>query len=265
MPAFRFDALQPDGRPRQGTLEADNARQARSQLRAQGLVPIGVVLLTTPTQDDALSLPWWQRPLGGTRSALSSSQRALWTRQLADLLGSGLTVERALSALADESDHERQRHLLASIRAEVHAGSSLGRALSRFPREFPAVDCAVIAAGEQGGQLDRVLQQLAADLEAQQMLRSKLMGAALYPAIVTLVALAIVVFLLGSVVPQVAEVPLPVMTAQQMHDAVMANVGGQRVFIAVAAIAMTGRKLRSATTKAQQKVGRKKGITHERK
>jgi general secretion pathway protein F len=206
MPAYRFDALQADGRPRKGTLEADNARHARSQLRAQGLVPLGVVPLAASAQDDARSLPWWQRPLGGTRSALSSSQRALWTRQLADLLGSGLTVERALSALADETDHERQRHLLASIRAEVHAGSSLGRALGQFPREFPAVDCAVIAAGEQGGQLDLVLEQLATDLEAQQMLRSKLVSAALYPAIVTLVALAIVVFLLGSVVPQVAEV-----------------------------------------------------------
>ncbi|WP_374353845.1 type II secretion system inner membrane protein GspF [Limnohabitans sp.] len=219
MPAYRFEALQADGQTRKGTLEADSARSARSQLRAQGLVPLDVGLLGTAEQADQPALPWWQRPLGPTRKAFSSSQRAVWTRQLAELVGSGLTVERALAALTDESEHERQRHLLAAIRAEVNAGSSLGRALDRFPHEFPAIDRAVIAAGEQSGQLGQVLSHLADDLEARQVLRSKLVGAALYPAIVTLVAMAIVVFLLSSVVPQVAGVfagsnrPLPLLTS----------------------------------------------------
>ncbi len=219
MPAYRFEALQADGQTRKGTLEADSARSARSQLRAQGLVPLDVGLLGTAEQADQPALPWWQRPLGPTRKAFSSSQRAVWTRQLAELVGSGLTVERALAALTDESEHERQRHLLAAIRAEVNAGSSLGRALERFPHEFPAIDRAVIAAGEQSGQLGQVLSHLADDLEARQVLRSKLVGAALYPAIVTLVAMAIVVFLLSSVVPQVAGVfagsnrPLPLLTS----------------------------------------------------
>ena len=219
MPAYRFEALQADGQTRKGTLEADSARSARSQLRAQGLVPLDVGLLGTAEQPNQPALPWWQRPLGPTRTAFSSSQRAVWTRQLAELVGSGLTVERALAALTDESEHERQRHLLAAIRAEVNAGSSLGRALDRFPHEFPAIDRAVIAAGEQSGQLGQVLSHLADDLEARQVLRSKLVGAALYPAIVTLVAMAIVVFLLSSVVPQVAGVfsgsnrPLPLLTS----------------------------------------------------
>jgi len=219
MPAYRFEALQADGQTRKGTLEADSARSARSQLRAQGLVPLDVGLLGTAEQADQPALPWWQRPLGPTRKAFSSSQRAVWTRQLAELVGSGLTVERALAALTDESEHERQRNLLATIRAEVNAGSSLGRALDRFPHEFPAIDRAVIAAGEQSGQLGQVLSHLADDLEARQVLRSKLVGAALYPAIVTLVAMAIVVFLLSSVVPQVAGVfagsnrPLPLLTS----------------------------------------------------
>ncbi len=219
MPAYRFEALQADGQTRKGTLEADSARSARSQLRAQGLVPLDVGLLGTAEQPDQPALPWWQRPLGPTRTAFSSSQRAVWTRQLAELVGSGLTVERALAALTDESEHERQRNLLATIRAEVNAGSSLGRALDRFPHEFPAIDRAVIAAGEQSGQLGQVLSHLADDLEARQVLRSKLIGAALYPAIVTLVAMAIVVFLLSSVVPQVAGVfagsnrPLPLLTS----------------------------------------------------
>ena len=206
MPAYRFEALQADGQPRKGTLEADSARSARGQLRAQGLVPVDVTLLGQGATEASATLAWWQRPIGSPRIAFSASQRAVLTRQLAALVGSGLTVERALSALADESDHERQRHLLAAVRAEVNAGSSLGRALGQYPREFPAIDRAVIAAGEQSGQLGTVLEHLANELEAQQQLRSKLMGAALYPAIVTLVAIAIVVFLLTSVVPQVAAV-----------------------------------------------------------
>ncbi len=206
MTAYRFEALQADGQTRQGTLEADSAKSARQQLRAQGLLPLLVQALANG-QDTAVPVqPWWQREIGPRRRAYSDSQRAVLTRQLAGLVGSGLTVERALAALGDEAEEERQRHLLAAIRAEVHAGSSLGRALGRFPREFPAIDRAVIAAGEQAGRLGVVLTHLADELEAQQALRSKLMGAALYPAIVSLVALAIVAFLLTSVVPQVAGV-----------------------------------------------------------
>ncbi len=205
MPAYRFEALQADGQVRKGTLEADSARSARSQLRAQSLVPVDVSLIGAEAPDTR-PLPWWQQPIGSARAAFSDSERTVWTRQLAGLVGSGLTVERALAALADESGNEKQRNVMAAVRAEVNGGSSLGRALARFPNEFPAIDRAVVAAGEQGGQLGTVLERLADDLEAQQQLRAKLLGAALYPAIVTLVALAIVVFLLTSVVPQVAGV-----------------------------------------------------------
>ncbi len=206
MPAYRFEALQNDGQTRKGTLEADSAKTARSQLRAQGLVPLLVQALGSAASANDAALPWWQRPIGPPRRAFSTARRVVWTRQLAGLVGSGLTVERALSALSDESEIERERHLLAAIRAEVNAGSSLGRALEQFPREFPAIDRAVIAAGEQTGQLGKVLEHLADELEAQQNLRGKLWSAALYPAIVTLVALAIVIFLVTSVVPQVAGV-----------------------------------------------------------
>ncbi len=205
MPAYRFEALQADGTPRKGVLEADSVKAARSQLRTQGLVPLAVEAIAAGRSAEHSGLPWWQRPVGQPR-AFNATQRAVWTRQLAGLVGSGLPLERALSALADEAGHERQRHLMAAIRAEVNAGSSLGRALAQHPQEFPAIDRAVIGAGEQSGHLGQVLEQLANDLEEQQTLRAKLIGAALYPAIVSLVALAIVVFLVTSVVPQVAGV-----------------------------------------------------------
>jgi general secretion pathway protein F len=206
MPAYRFEALQADGALRKGTLEADSIKTARTQLRTQQLVPLQVEAIASGAANEAASaLPWWQRPIGGGR-AFSTSERAVWTRQLAGLVGSGLPVERALAALSEEADDEKQRHLLAAIRADINSGSTLGRALAQFPQEFPAIDRAVIAAGEQSGHLSDVLNQLANDLEDQQVLRSKLLSASLYPAIVSLVALAIVIFLVTSVVPQVAGV-----------------------------------------------------------
>jgi general secretion pathway protein F len=206
MPAYRFEALQADGALRKGTLEADSLKTARGQLRSQTLVPLVVEAIASGGAIEApQGLPWWQRPIGGGR-AFSTSQRAVWTRQLAGLVGSGLPVERALAALTEEAEDDRQRHLMAAIRAEVNAGSTLGRALAQYPQEFPSIDRAVIAAGEQSGHLSEVLNQLAGDLEDQQVLRAKLLSASLYPAIVSLVALAIVIFLVTSVVPQVAGV-----------------------------------------------------------
>lgn len=206
MPAYRFEALQADGATRKGVVEADSLKTARNQLRAQSLVPLTVEAIAAASGESAgNALPWWQRPIGRHR-VFSASQRAVWTRQLAGLVSSGLSIERALLALSDEADDDKQGQLMAAIRAEVNAGSSLGRALGQHPGEFPAIDLAVIAAGEQSGHLGQVLEQLANELEAEQALRAKLLGAALYPAIVSLVALAIVVFLMTSVVPQVAGV-----------------------------------------------------------
>jgi general secretion pathway protein F len=130
----------------------------------------------------------------------------VWTRQLAGLVGSGLPLERALTALVDESESEAQRGIVAALRSEVNGGSSFATALSQHPREFSDIYCAVIGAGEQSGNLGAVLNKLADDLEEQQTLRAKLIGAALYPAIVTLIATVIVIFLVSYVVPQVASV-----------------------------------------------------------
>ena len=116
MPAFQFEALQADGVTRKGVVEADSSRAARTQLRAQGLVPLSVEAIASGDAQAAAQGPWWQRPIGTSR-AFSASQRSVWTRQLAGLVGSGLPLERALSALADEAEDEKQRHLMAAIRA----------------------------------------------------------------------------------------------------------------------------------------------------
>lgn len=201
MPAFTFEALDAQGQTRKGTLEADNARAARSQLRSQALVPLQVQAVTAGQSGEGGSASRWL-----TRPVFNSTSLAVWTRQLSGLISSGLPIERALAALADEAEDERQHQLLAALRAEVNAGSSFARALEQHPREFSDIFCAVIGAGESSGSLAPVLENLADDLESRQALQSKLIGASLYPAIVTLVAIVIVIFLVSYVVPQVAGV-----------------------------------------------------------
>ena len=203
MPAYTFEALDAQGATHKGLIDADTAKAARSQLRARALVPLSVEPATGTASDTGGS--GLNRTLWGGQ-VFNATALAVWTRQLAGLVAAGLPLERALSALADEAEDERQQRLVAALRAEVNAGAPFARALSQHPREFSATYSAVIAAGEQSGQLGAVLERLADDLEAREALKNKLIGASLYPAIVTLVAIVIVVFLVSYVVPQVANV-----------------------------------------------------------
>ncbi len=205
MPAYSFEAMQSDGKVRRGVIEADTARSARSMLRTQALVPLAVNAVGNGGASDRAAASVLQTNLFGGR-VFNSTRLAIWTRQLAGLVAAGLPLERALTALSDEAEDEKQRNLVAALRSEVNGGSGFGRALAQHPREFDPIYTAVIGAGEQSGHLGLVLERLADDLEERQTLKSKLMAAALYPAIVTLVAIVIVMFLVGYVVPQVASV-----------------------------------------------------------
>lgn len=206
MPAYSFEAMQSDGKIRRGVIEADTARSARSMLRTQALVPLAVNAVSSGgASADGTAPSLLQTNLFGGR-VFNATRLAIWTRQLAGLVAAGLPLERALTALSDEAEDEKQRNLVAALRSEVNGGSPFGRALALHPREFEPIYTAVIGAGEQSGHLGLVLERLADDLEERQALKSKLMAAALYPAIVTLVAIVIVMFLVGYVVPQVANV-----------------------------------------------------------
>ena len=204
MPAYSYEALQNDGALRKGVIEADSAKAARSQLRAQALVPLSVQALSAnAAEKNTHSI--WQTNIG-SRQCFSPNALAVWTRQLASLVSSGLPLERALAPLSDEAESEKQAHLVAQLRAEVNAGLGLAKAMAQHPKEFSSLYTAVISAGEQGGNLGQVLTQLADDLQDQQTLKAKLLSASLYPAIVSAIALLIVIFLLSTVVPQVAQV-----------------------------------------------------------
>lgn len=200
MPAFRYEAVDDAGATRKGVVNADNARAARADLRAQGLVPIVVDMIAAQVDE-----------LGQTRRSafgdkLSTVEQALFTRQLSSLLEASLPLEQAFAALLEQAERPYVRDLVASIRSEVMGGSSLSDALARHPRDFPDIYRALVASGEQIGQLARVLSRLADYIERRNALAQKVRLAFMYPAIVTVVAFAIVIFLLTYVVPQIVSV-----------------------------------------------------------
>jgi general secretion pathway protein F len=232
MPAYRFEALDSNGKAQSGLVEADNAKAARAQLRGRELVPLVVTAVSVGPQDATAAR--------FTRRVFSATGLTVWTRQLAGLVGSGLPLERALTALSDEAENPRQRELVAHLKSEVNAGSAFARALSTAPREFDDVYRAVVAAGEQSGALGPVLERLADDLEQQQALRTKVVGAMLYPAIVSVVAFVIVIILVTYVVPQIAGVftsskrALPALTVAMLAISAFVRTWGWAVGLAAA-------------------------------
>ncbi|KHK51890.1 general secretion pathway protein GspF [Ralstonia sp. A12] len=197
MPAFRYEAADAAGKTDKGVIEADSARQARTLLRARGLTPLLV---------DALGAQATKRSGSSFGKRLSAQENALITRQLASLLVAGLPLDEALAALADQAERAYVGELLAAIRAEVVGGSSLSVALAQHPKDFPDIYRALVSAGEHSGNLGLVLTRLADYIESRNALTSKIKLAFTYPAIVTVVAFAIVIFLLSYVVPQVVSV-----------------------------------------------------------
>ena len=239
MPAYTFEALDAQGATQKGLIDADTARAARTQLRARGLVPLQVE--PAAASASGASGQGLRRELWASR-VFNATALAVWTRQLAGLVLAGMPLERALSALTEEAEVDRQRHLAASLRAEVSGGTPFARALAQFPREFDTAYIAVIAAGEQSGQLGTVLNRLADDLEAREALKNKLIGASLYPAIVSLMAVAIVIFLVSYVVPQVASVfqgkerALPFLTVVMLAVSAVVRDWGWAMLLALMAL-----------------------------
>jgi general secretion pathway protein F len=200
MPAFKYEAVDSEGDARHGIVHADSARAARSDLRSQGLLPLSVDELEGREQTAGGT----QRRRFGER--LSNVERGLFTRQLSSLLQAGLPLEQALSALLEQAERPYVRNLLGAIRSEVMSGSALSVALSHHPRDFVEIYRALVASGEETGQLSTVLTRLADYLERRNALVQKIRLAFTYPAIVTLVAFIIVIFLLTYVVPQIVSV-----------------------------------------------------------
>ena len=204
MAAYEFIALDARGRRQKGVLEADSVRQIRQQLRDRGWAPVSV--------EATASASTAQQDAAGTRSGfrfrrgLSPLELAIITRHLATLVGSGLPIEEALNAAAQQADRPRLKSILLAVRARVLEGYPLAAALAEFPAAFDDLYRATVSAGEHAGHLEEVLENLAEFTERRQESGQNVQMALLYPIILIFISLLIVGGLLAYVVPEIVGV-----------------------------------------------------------
>lgn len=193
MSAYQYFALKKNGSNCKGVIEADSERHARQLIREMGLLPTEV----HPIKKSANKK---------NHGKLRSQELSLLTRQLATLLAAGIPIDESLRGVADQSESENSRKILIAVRAKVMEGYGLAQALGEFPESFPELYRATIAAGEQTGHLDMVLEKLADYNETQQKTKQKVQQALIYPSLMVVISIAIVSFLLAFVVPKIIEV-----------------------------------------------------------
>lgn len=202
MTAYNYCAMAKDGKTRRGVMEADTDKQVRSQLREQGLVPLDIIPVTVNK-----TIGKNKNIFGINKSArIKLNDLTLLTRQLATLFAAGLPVDEALLACAEQTEKNQVKSIIVGVRSRVLEGHSLANALRNFPSAFPELYCSTIAAGEQTGRLDIVLNRLADYVEQQQKIRQKVQHALIYPSMMMFVAISIVIFLLVFVVPKIIDV-----------------------------------------------------------
>ena len=198
MGAFEYTALDAGGHERKGILEGDTPRQIRQQLREQQLLPVTVSEVAQREAKRQKSFSLMRR--------VGASDLALFTRQLATLVRAGLPLEESLLAVSQQTEKPRVQSIVLGVRAKVMEGHTLASGFAEFPRVFPEIYRATVAAGEQAGHLDSVLERLADYTESRELIRQKVLGAMLYPIVLTIMCFVIVSFLLVFVVPKVVSV-----------------------------------------------------------
>jgi general secretion pathway protein F len=200
MGAFEYTAVDTAGKEHRGILEGDTARHVRQLLRERQLLPlsVGEIAEREATRQRA------SFSFGG--SGVSAADLALLTRQLATLVNSALPLEEALLAVSEQTESPRVKSVVIGVRSKVMEGHALADGLAEFPRAFPEIYRATVAAGEQSGHLDAVLERLADYTEGRQVLRQKIQHAMIYPVVLTVLALLIVSGMLVYVVPKVVGV-----------------------------------------------------------
>jgi general secretion pathway protein F len=210
MGAYQYVAFDAKGKERKGVLEGDTPRHIRALLREQALHPIEVTEVEAKERSGRKDF--------SVRRGVSALELALLTRQLATLARAGLPLEEALLAVSEQTERPRLRSIILGVRARVLEGHTLASGLDDFPQAFPKIYRATVAAGEQAGRLDTVLERLADYTESRHSLRQKVSHAMIYPIVLTGLALTIIVLMLVYVVPKVVGVfettgqTLPVLT-----------------------------------------------------
>lgn len=200
MGAFAYKALDDSGKQHKGVMEADTPRQIRQQLRDKGWTPLTVEeVQQRESRQHKSSSSLFQR-------SINPADLSLITRQFATLVRSGTPVDEALHAVSRQTEKTRLSNMLMAVRSKVKEGHPLATAMGDFPHIFSELFRATVAAGEQSGHLDKVLERLADYTETRHALQQKFQLALIYPVLIALVAVAVVVGLVGYVVPKVVSV-----------------------------------------------------------
>jgi len=212
MGAFRYQALNTEGKLIKGTLEGDTERQVRTQLRQQQLKPVSVEKVSagklSQRKEQAGSASSNRRTSTGKTftTRLGVKDLSLFTRQLASLVQSGMPLSESLQAVAKQSRKDAIKNVVLQVRSRVLEGLSLAQALSDYPRIFDSMYRAMVNAGEQSGFLGPVLERLSDYAETSHAARQQLKSAMVYPIILVLVCISIVIALMVFVVPKITVV-----------------------------------------------------------
>jgi len=212
MTAYRYQALNSEGKLVKGVMEGDSERQVRSQLRTQSMRPVAV----SPANKQLTGSGGLKA--GFLQPRINTADFALLTRQLSTLVQSNLPLDECLTAVAQQSRKPKIKGLLLQVRSRVAEGHTLAYAMGDFPQVFNEMYRAMVNAGEHAGFLGPVLEQLADYSEHRQYTQQKLKMAMIYPFILLGVAVAVVTALMVFVVPELVgifshtQTKLPVLT-----------------------------------------------------
>ncbi len=220
MAVYEYKGLDARGKAVQGIIDSDGAKGARARLRKQGVFPTEVKEQATGSAAGAAKGQGLSREVdvAGAFQRVGVKDVAEATTQMATLVGAGIPMVEALTAMQDQCEKAKMEVILADVREKVNQGSSLAKALEGHPKVFSDLYVNMVAAGEASGNLDVVLRRLAAYTEGQVKLRGKLVSAMIYPILMTLVGGAIVLGLFVFVIPRIRRIlesfgqALPVIT-----------------------------------------------------
>ncbi|MCH8966364.1 MAG: type II secretion system F family protein [Planctomycetes bacterium] len=194
MPSFTYKAVSDTGSRVTGVLTAENYQVALRMLEEKALYPVKV---TEGISDAQLGF--------GRRRRVKTAHLATFYGQLADLLSAGVPLLRSLDVLSKQGTQVALAQVVREVREDVAGGMALGDAMGKHPYAFPPLNASMVRAGEQGGFLEDVLHRIAVFTERQDDLRNKVMGAMIYPSILVFVGSAVVILLMGFVVPKLRD------------------------------------------------------------
>ena len=203
MPVFDYIGIDSKGKRAAGSIDAEHDRAARLKLRRMGVFPTQLGAHGAAKQAVSLSM---SIDFGKFFKRVKMQDVAIMTRQLAALLAANIPLVDALAALVDQVDNAKFKIVLSQVREKVTEGTKLSDAMRNHPKIFSTIYINMVAAGETSGALDIVMQRLADFTEGQSKLRSKVLGAMMYPLIMGTVGFLLMVGLLTFVVPKVASI-----------------------------------------------------------